>query len=136
VITISDRQMRALNAARRRQYEDKVLRHVSFYFPEQFEKLGEQGVRDLVPLGIGKCKIYGITRECDVTDFVALMVVLGPDFDNDPELPWVSEMLEGEGLDPDAKMASLYACLPRDPALKEPAWQDRYVPQSSGAVGE
>ena len=53
-------------------------------------------LEELIHHGIQRCRIYDILTELAVGRYVRLMLVLGKDFDVDPDLPWAAEILNAD----------------------------------------
>jgi hypothetical protein len=85
--------MDAFRDARLRSFEDRMIAHISAFFAQQYHEVGESGMREIIQYGIERSASYGIHVERDVCKYIDLMVVLGPDFDRDPALPWAGEIL-------------------------------------------
>jgi len=109
-------------------YRGRVLAQIRTIFPTQWAALGEEGCASLVDRGLGRAARHGGTSEQDVFRYVSLMLVLGADFEDDPALPWVREILG----DPEAsgwqKMSALM-----DRAIE---WlRERDAPKEAEEVG-
>ena len=76
-------------------FEGRVLIHLRKCFPDRCAKSDEASLRGAIRYGIQRASAYGITAERDVCKYIDLMVVLGRDFDRDPNLPWAAEILTG-----------------------------------------
>jgi len=91
-----------------RQFEDRVIAHLQASFPDMLADLGEAGTRALVGDATRHAQQYGFETERDITLFIDLALVLGPQFD---ELPWAAEILHDKFiLDPTVRIDTLYEC--------------------------
>lgn len=84
-----------------------MVEHARQYLPYHFHALGEDGTRKAVEYGIDRARSHEIVSISGVRAYVQLMFVLGPDFDQDPELPWAPKALGEE--DERAKIQKLLA---------------------------
>jgi hypothetical protein len=108
MLIIRQEQMDMFILASAKSFEDWMVVHLKKFFPEECQTLGDQGVRDTIRCGIEKAEGYGITTEHDVCMYIDLMFALGQDFDTDPDLLWVQEILQDETLpDPGDRMDRL-----------------------------
>jgi hypothetical protein len=53
-------------------------------FPWRTQRIGPEGVRDVIEYGIERARRYGIVQERDVGRYVAIMFMFGPTFDDSP----------------------------------------------------
>ena len=93
MLTIRPDQMRVFSRAALKSFEDRMLEHVTEFFPEKCEKLGEKDTRETIRKGVLKARKYGVLSEYDMCIFIDVMFAYGDDFDVDPELPWAGEVL-------------------------------------------
>ena len=107
-------QMAAMQQAKTRRFEDRVLAHLRKYYPESCRELGEPDTREAVRHGIGRAATYDVTVERDVCKYVDLMFFFGRDFDTDGDLPWAGEILnDPDEPNPSAKMTRLFEAAKR-----------------------
>ena len=93
MLRIRSEQMQRLSERPRQAFEDAMVDNVRTNDPEQFEAIGEPGVREAVRHGIERARSYGIERDEGVAFYVAMMFVFGRGFDGDPACPWAREIL-------------------------------------------
>jgi len=109
MLTISPAQMEAFTRAERAVFADRLAAHVRAGFPDEADRLGPAGLRDLVDAGVVKAAAHGIEIEADVSMYVVLMAGFGPDFETDPAHPWARQVLQNpEYADPSDKAAYLF----------------------------
>jgi hypothetical protein len=109
MFTLRAAHLRAFEQAALEQFEDRMAAHVREEFPEEWEGLGEATVRQHIGHGLAKAESYGITAEQDVCLYIDLVILLGPNFDTDPTMPWARAILRDPGRpDPSARMEHLY----------------------------
>jgi hypothetical protein len=93
MIAIRPEQMKVLSEAALKSFEDRMMAHLTGFFPRQCKEMGEKKTREAIHRGIAKAKQYGIVSEHDVCVYIDVMFEYGSDFDVDPELPWASQIL-------------------------------------------
>lgn len=108
MFVIRDEQIRALDEVRRQHFVEKAVAHLSRHFPSDCERVGEKALHELVKSGIDRANAYELMRELDVTGFISLMLVLGPEFEKERENLWMGEILESDMVDPDGKMRMIF----------------------------
>jgi len=74
-------QMEKFSEAAVSRFEGKLMIHLRTLFPRVCSRLGEQGVRDVIQHGIRRAAEYGIVRERDVSRYIGVMFMFGPEFD-------------------------------------------------------
>ena len=75
------------------KFEDKMVQHVRQFTPKHSEILGEDGVREVIQLGMDRAKSYDFTNQGPVSFYIELMLMLGSDFDTDTQYPWAGNIL-------------------------------------------
>ena len=109
MLKIRKEQMRAMGRVEFRSFEKQMLKHVHLYFPKHIELLGEEGVLKLIRHGYERGKEYDFSTRHEVCLFIDFMIMLGSDFDSDPQLPWVTEILKDESAyNPTERIDALY----------------------------
>lgn len=76
------------------QFTDKVSEHLRRYFELPCRIAGDACVRETIRLGVTRARRWGLTREASAQSYIDHMLMLGSDFDSDPQLPWAREILE------------------------------------------
>jgi hypothetical protein len=79
--TIRQEQAEAFRQSALQKFEDEMVPLLQKLFPQTAQKLGEAGLRDVIRHGINRAREYDIVRQQDVGRYIALMMLLGPDFD-------------------------------------------------------
>lgn len=85
--------MKVFEEAALRDFEDRLVRHVRDNFPLSFSMLGEDGARAIGRSAIERASAHGLNSERSVFMYLSLMLMLGSEFDTDPQLPWAAEIL-------------------------------------------
>lgn len=109
MLTIRKEQIAVFREPAINQFVKHVVVHLNKCFPAKCEALGEPRVSEMVKYGIQRAASYGISAERDLCKYVDLMVVFGPEFDQDPEFPWASAILNNQALiNPTTKVDRVY----------------------------
>lgn len=91
--------MDAFSKSCARNFEQRMVRHLEARFPARCAAMDSSSLLLLVQKGIERAASHGITAEIDVCQFVELTCTLGEEFDEDPSLPWATEILGRAGPD-------------------------------------
>lgn len=91
MLTIRDAQMHTLEEA---LWLRLIFEHIQECFPVQCEKLGTETSCDLVQRALNKAREYNFNQFVDIQQYVDLVIVLGEDFESEPEFAWTREILE------------------------------------------
>ena len=90
---IRKEQMAALDRATLKAFQDELVRHLRDFDPKHTKVLGEDGVRQVIRLGMERAAKYGLTNRGPIRLYIELMFLFGSDFDTDPWLPWAGACL-------------------------------------------
>jgi hypothetical protein len=94
MLEIRPEQIKAFEETALRRFEDEMVRHLMELAPKHCEAVGEAGVRQVIRLGIKRGAGYGLTNRGPVRFYIDLMIMLGSDFDTDPQYPWAAAILK------------------------------------------
>jgi hypothetical protein len=97
MLVIRKEQMDAFSRAEVLKFENWMLSHLEKWFPERCRTLGRGKVQELIQHGITRAATHRIRAKRDVCRFIDLVVVFGPDFEDNEELATVTGPLRGEG---------------------------------------
>jgi hypothetical protein len=119
MLTIRKEQMAVFREPAISDYVKRTIVHLKECFSEKCDALGEQELGKIVRHGIQRSASYRITTEGDVRRYIDLMLRFGPDFDQDPELPWASSILNNKALiNPSTKVDRLYKAVKKQEKLR------------------
>jgi hypothetical protein len=90
---IRKEQFEALAAARRSNFENRMVAHLTEAFPEWSHTLGSQKLAAFVHHGVSRALQYGIRTELHVARYLHVMQAMGADFDTSAEFPWARALL-------------------------------------------
>jgi hypothetical protein len=107
VLVIRHAQMDALARSAMEPFVENVIAHLRRVWPEECAAMGDEGLEAFVARGMARCERYGIETEYDVGRFCDLMLLLTPDFDEDPNIPWAQDILTSPGFDGRVKVDEL-----------------------------
>lgn len=110
MLKIRKEQNDELAKAAVKRFEDWMVVHLNKFFPEHCKALGPEGTLESIRYAIERSATYEIVSERDVCKYTDLMFAFGRDFDEDPNLPWASEILNDKNLkgQPTEKINNLY----------------------------
>jgi hypothetical protein len=87
--------MMILSVQRERDFQRRVLEHVSKYAPGATRKLSPEELLRRVELSVARARKAGFATELGIVNYVSFMFVLGPLFDQHPT---VSAVLQDKSL--------------------------------------
>ncbi len=91
------------------KFENPVYLRLNELFPEKCQDFGEALVRNLIRYGIQRAASYEILGAVDVRTYIDVMMLLGPDFDKDPNYPWAEKLLRDKNVtDPGVRVARVH----------------------------
>lgn len=106
-IVLRPPQVDALRPVHSAAFEEEFLEHLHECFPEHARALGRAGAVEVLRHGVERCMSYELHEPDEVMAYLEVMVLLGRDFDIDPALPWVREILGSDELHPRARAGHL-----------------------------
>lgn len=87
-------QMEVFEQAALRRFEDEMVVHLRQLAPQHCNAVGEEGLRQVIRTGFKRAASYGLTNRGPVRFYIDLMIMLGSDFDTDPQYPWAAALLK------------------------------------------
>lgn len=107
MLTIRDQQFQMIAQA---MFESWMEEHLAEFFPEEISGLSAPEIRDRIRGAVERARRYRFVTQSQWCQYVDLTFVLGPTFDEDPLLPWASEVLrDARVTDPEMRIELLYA---------------------------
>lgn len=141
MLKIRKEQYEELGKISLKRFEDSMVEHIKEFFPENYDVLGEAVVRNVIEYGVDRAEAHGFETEPDVNMYIDLMLLLGSNFDTDPQLPWAAEILQEESTEeesiaePVGRVEKLY-----DQAIEHldhiEGPEDEYLANALDEVGE
>ncbi len=102
MLTVHPQHVTRFSAVAEKNFEDHVLAHLRKFFPQECDERSEEDLRDLIRSGTRRAAAYGITKQDDTCMYITLTLLLGTDFDTNPENGWAQAILaERRRLDPE-----------------------------------
>ncbi len=96
MLLINQSQADIFRQAALAHFEDDMLAHVKKFFPNHFRAIKETGIRNTIRYAQLQAQKNGFTSKRNVCLYLNTMLVLGSNFDTDPQYPWAAEMLHAE----------------------------------------
>jgi hypothetical protein len=97
MLTIRSEQLQVFERLLREPFEAQVAEHLREHFPNKCAALKPGGLERFVAYAFDRAIAHGMKTLQEVSKYADLAMKFGKDFDQDPDLPWVREILE----DPD-----------------------------------
>lgn len=108
MFVISGSQQAAFRASGHAALREVLVAHVRACFPGRCAALGADALPGHIEDGMRRAAALGLTLERDISAYVELMVVFGPDFEHDSRFPWASPLTEATALDPSARIQAAF----------------------------
>lgn len=93
MFVIQNKQIEEFKNLALKKFEDEMVDHIKESFPNHFIMIQENGIRDTIRYGYIRAKNYGFTTKRNVCLYINKMMVLGSNFDCDPQYPWAQMIL-------------------------------------------
>jgi hypothetical protein len=90
---IRSEQLETLEDATMPNFEDSMVTHLKDFSPLHTASLGESGIRTLIQACVARANNLGFTRRGPMQFYVEAAILLGIDFDTDPQYPWPGQIL-------------------------------------------
>src|SRR4051812_41551342 len=98
LITLRKAQLERLADLALRDYQERMVDWVRREFPDDFARLGEDGLRSWVVSARDRSAAYGMITSVEVTGFLSLMLVMGEDFDTRFRNEWIPPILASKSM--------------------------------------
>lgn len=109
MLQIRQEQMEVLEQAVLRNFERRAMRHLQESFPKHARFMGEAGLQKVVGHGLERARAHGLVSERGQLLYLDLMLLVGSDFDQDPQLRWAGEVLADQAAAEGDRVARLHA---------------------------
>ena len=86
-------QILAFEEVRMPDFENEMVAHLEGFSPLHSQSLGDEGIRRLIRMGTARAKNHGMTYRGSVKFYIETVILLGIDFDTDPQYPWPGAIL-------------------------------------------
>ena len=96
MLVIRKKQIEAFENAMLESFVDEMVEHVQEFSPRLCEVIGKQQVRIVVLESINNAGKYEFSHRGPVRLFIEMSFLFGSAFHNDPQYPWVSEVLNSD----------------------------------------
>jgi hypothetical protein len=113
LLTLRRPQLEALAEARHRDFMRRLEEHVRRFWGERCATMSDERVALSIAESVRRAEGYGLVSEVDIAQFVSLCWIIHPEFDRDPNAPWIADLLGG-GLEPDHKIMALQLALKQE----------------------
>jgi len=107
MLVIRDEQLQMVQQNSLGEFENELVEHMKGFAPKHSEVIKDEGVHDVVRLGIERSKKYGFTNRGPVRFYVEMMFMFGSDFDSDFQMPWAGGTLNNEAIKDQTQRADI-----------------------------
>jgi hypothetical protein len=101
-------QLEEFERRERRRFEGAMLLHLKAFAQPHCEAIGDDGILQIIRLGLEKSNRYGFTLHGPVRLYIESMFMFGCHFDTDPQYPWASDYLNDPAPDQMFRAEGLY----------------------------
>jgi hypothetical protein len=109
VLLIRTQQMNVFRQRASQLMEDGLVAHFLRHYPRESRQAGGPSeMRNLVQQGIQRARTYQLETQHQIGFYTALMIMLGGDFDHDPQLSWAAEQLADDSAGPSDRIQYLF----------------------------
>ena len=107
MLVIRSEQMQTMRGFALEEFENELVEHIKEFAPKHSEVIKDEGVREVVRLGIERSEKYGFTHRGPVRFYVEMMCMFGSDFDTDFQMPWAGGTLNNEVIQDQTQRADI-----------------------------
>ena len=108
MLLIRKEQMKIFESYASDIFVNSLVEHIREFFPNHYNLFGERQSRKVVLYGVKRADARGFDTERNVCLYLDAMLILGSNFDDDIQLPWVADILDDKNLnDPVSRMDTL-----------------------------
>lgn len=107
MLRLSASQIKALDEAAARRFQQRMVQHIRRYFPEQCSILSADEIVMQVERNIASAKAYGITEKRDVCRYLNIVMAMGGSAAAMEEQAWATRILHNPSLSARARLLLL-----------------------------
>ena len=107
MLVVRDEQLLRFPSGIDPEFENMALEFIREQFPE-IQEANDDAVRLFIRDGVSLAYDYDLQSPTNVLRFIGLMFLFGPNFHNDPNLPWSTKILNSGELEETEKIKALY----------------------------
>jgi hypothetical protein len=109
MLVIRKVQLDVLSREGRARFESELVTYFTGLYPRETRQAGGvEQMRKLVERGIARAFQLGFESRKQVTLFVSLLLMLGTDFDSDPQTPWARKISDGTIRNPTLRIDAVF----------------------------
>ncbi len=94
MLVIRNPQIKALQKVPLEIFKEHAMGYLKETFPTDCRILGTENVKKVIELGVERSANHDFYLKGTVCRYLVLMFMLGSYFDDDPQLPWIAEILD------------------------------------------
>jgi hypothetical protein len=95
---IQNKQTDVFRTLALKKFEDEMVEHVKEFFPNHFIIMQDMDTRYTIRYAYFQAKKYGFNTHRNVCLYLNTMLILGSNFDNDPQYPWAQSILHDKSI--------------------------------------
>jgi hypothetical protein len=100
MLLIRNEQLEVFKQAAAAQSAEELTGMLCERYPIHCQVAGKPALKSLVDAGIGRAVALGLEKRGEVQTYVELSLLLGYDFENDPQIPWAGNTLRRQDAAP------------------------------------
>lgn len=104
---LREEHMRALERVAEENFVDRGVAHLREYFPDLTAGVAADSLRARIRRGAARARQYDLETEQQIMCFVDSGMMLGEDFDSDPNHDWARQILERRQYTADTRSQAL-----------------------------
>jgi hypothetical protein len=124
---IRDEHMQGFESVALDNFEERGVSHFREHLPDDAGRYSDAELRERIRRAASRCKTYELTSEQQIMCFADAGLLIGENFDTDPEHPWAAHILHNREVPPEERASAVMhvalsirreeldrqACLPR-----------------------
>ena len=107
MLTIRNSQIKAFEQSSFKRFEDLMVAHVQQYFPHHYFVIQDANIRATIQYGYSRAQLYGLKTIRNVCLYINNMLLLGSNFDSDPQYPLANKILTDKSKDDNDRIDAL-----------------------------
>jgi hypothetical protein len=107
VLQLREDHMQAFESVALDNFEERAVRHLRTRLPQDAARYSDDELRARVRRSVKRSKSYGLTSEQQIMGFVDTGLLIGENFDTDPDHPWAPYILNHREVAPEERASAV-----------------------------